>query len=309
MTRNRTLRRICIFAAAMSTFLGAAAASSEVRHARLVLDVKIESRGASRSALTGEQGTGRSSEALHTTVTLRPARSLERTNPNDRAAAGERLAKASREAEAKRPPREVIEARQRQLQADLRACGMDMACINRVSGAYSTESAAWTPKLAPETGERRYRRYSGHPGCESDLHARIQGSRQGTIPDVQGPVPFTEETHADYRAARDDKALLCGSFNDLVLDVKTDRIYVTIGQLPIKGTHTRIENGRSRVSKEGLKDVRLHADAMEWVRQQLQGVARTGSMRGTIEMKGQPGDKSTRSGTVEVELSWRFEDM
>lgn len=164
---------------------------------------------------------------------------------------------------------------------------------------------------ATAKGEARFLAYRAQQDCESDMHARIQATREGVLADSERTVPFTEKTNADYHATAGDKLLLlCPKLNDLVMDVGKKTIHVTLGDPPINGTVTRIERGRVPFTAERpSSDLRLHADAMAWVRQQLQGAPRSGQARTTLQVASKPGETGTRSGTVDVQLSWRFDDL
>lgn len=308
MTIRHPLHRAFVGALALSAGALCLSAGAAERKARLVVDIKIEGRGSASSAMTGEKGGGTTSQELHASVTLTSNGVLETTNRNDIAGNAAQMEKQMREARARQPDPAQMKERALQLQKQMMACNGDIGCINRLSGDYARESASW--QIRPvQGGEERFLTYYGYQGCQSDFHARIDSSRQGTIPDVQGPVPFTEKTAADYHATPLDKALLCNAFNYLVADTKANKIHVTLGGVPIKGTYMRTEGGRKLFASDAASDLRLHEDAMAWARAKLDGAPRSGKERTTLKLATKPGEKGSREGTVDVELSWRFEDL
>lgn len=290
-------RRACATVLVLSAGGVALPGAAAERISRLVLDVKVNGQGSS--------GGSRIAEKLHTTVTLRSNGRLHKKNEADQAAAAAEGQKMARELEARRPPKEVVEARQKRYVAEAKACGSDLACLNKAGTEYQKDTAAWSPKYEQPTGEDRYMNFGSHRGCASDLHATIDTVYKGTIMDVQGPIPFSETTQADYRATPEDKQALCHAFTPLVVDVKEKKFYTSVGALPMKGKFTRLEGNRNPYGDNGPVNVRLHDGAMKWVREQLQGAPLQGTARTTLTY-GKPGSGQSK---VDVELSWRFEDL
>lgn len=307
MRNAKHLYRAIVAVLALSTGTLCFSAATPDKKARLVVDVKINGSGSASSSMTGEKGGGTTSQELHTSVTLTSNGVLETTNRNDIAGNSAQMEKQMREAGARQPGQAQMRERALLLQKQMMACNGSIGCINKISGAYAKESSNW--QLRPVQGDERFLTYHGYQGCQSDFHARVDTSRQGTIPDVQGPVPFTEKSAADYHASAMDKDVLCNAFNYLVVDTKANRIHVTLGTVPIKGTHMRTEGGRNLFASNAATDLRLHEDAMAWVRSKLDGAPRSGKERTTIKLTTKPGETSSREGSVDVELLWRFEDL
>lgn len=257
------------------------------RSARLLIDVKIEGRTSVSNGHLDESSTESSTETLHLLATMRTDGKLDKVNRNDDAT------------------RNAAEARQRNLQREIAACRKDVRCV-RQALAESSRSPA-QPESA--SGAPRYLSYRAYQDCGSDWQVRIDRRKEGALNTGDGQAPFTHEIRVDHKATAGDKLVLCQKLNDLVMDVQSAKIYVTLGDLPATGKVVHKEGGAHPFTREGAADATLSSDAMAWVRRQLNGAPRSGQARTTLQPTSRPGDPGARSGTIGVELVWRFEDV
>jgi len=293
-----------LFAALLAMALVPNADAGE-RKGRLIVEVHIEHKGGTNDRATGEISSGTSIQDVRSMVTLVTDGELEDTNRNDHAGNAARMQKQAEEARKRQPGQAKMEERALQLQKQVEACNSDVSCLRRVTDKYAIETSAWSIQ-APPADEKRYLMYRGFVGCQSDFSAKIVGRASGTFPDVQGNVPFAETTNADYHATPTDKAGLCNA--PLVLDTKAGTIFATLPTATVMGKRTRTEGGRSVLASKELSEIRLHPEAMSWVQDKLKGAARSGKASTTLNLTS-PGPKPIRTGTVDIQMSWRFEEL
>jgi len=293
--RPARLVLVALLALAGSAFAGQ-------RAARLVVDAKIEGQDRLVKGPLGETSSGTLSETFRLTAILQSDGKLENSNRNEgrmAAASGPSGGAASRQA---------ADARHREIREALAACKGEVQCVGRVSNRYFGGGAPAAARAGEGSGEPRFLAYRGSQDCGADLHVRVQDAREGVLEDLGVSVPFTEKTTADHRASAGDKLQLCGGLNDLVLDTRAKTIFVTLGDPPVTGQVVR-EQRTPPFHTDRSASLRLQKDAMAWIRQQLQGAPRQGTARAAVPVTHEPRHSGSRTGTVNVELSWKFEDL
>ncbi|VXB38931.1 hypothetical protein [Massilia sp. 9I] len=289
---------------ALLAFANAGAATLP-QSGRLTLDVKIDGTGLTR----GNKGkaTFKTAETVHLAFTVHPVAGLEAINRLDEAGTQQAIQQVSAPAQARMPSEADAQRMAAQMQKEAAACGSNVACLQRVGEKASRMTAAWTGAPAmPQPQEGRYLNFSGMEleRCNMEYTARIDDSVDGSIDDVQGPVPYTEQKSADYKGGAREVPFLCMSM--VTLDTKTDSLWV-LTQFPSPmGQVTRLQ-GRDRRTSSPSDGIALQKDAMAWVFDQLRGkVQRSGSRKTTLRvpttLMGQQGEQ-----TFEVDMRWKFE--
>jgi hypothetical protein len=188
------------------------------------------------------------------------------------------------------------------LQARLRGYGQDAAaCQGQPAGqreacvAEALRRAGGGGDDGPpdEVVETPYLMYSGRAGCALQSAVRIDGRAEGSFPDVQGEVPFTQTVQAQA-SSRDDT--LCPLLQ-AVLDTRDGRLWTRVLVVDgAPGIQVRSEKGRAPQRHEGRVALRWH-EAEPWLLQRLARLNAGGQDRARLPAAG---------GQTEVTLRWRF---
>lgn len=273
------------------------AASAETLHAgRFVLDVKIDGTGQTQSGRA--KATVTTAESLHLAFTL---------TGNGQPVATNRLDPASLQAAIPTPSANApSHEQQRQIMEQAQACGKDIACMQRIALEVGKQTAAWQTPAPAQFAEERYLDFMpGEPQlCKPEFRVRVADSTEGTQPDVQGPVPFSQKYSADYSGNTNDFAILCTA--NLTVDAKTKRIFVAAA-LPSAHGRVVFTQGSRTVSDSPDGTVNLNQRAMAWVMAQLKNAPRSGTQKTTLRypISGAGGHRG--EDVVNVEMRWSFD--
>jgi hypothetical protein len=191
--------------------------------------------------------------------------------------------------------------------ADMEACKGDMGCLTRVSQALGVQTSAWAPQPAsPGANAGRFLSYSAAPAnvCKPEFRAQIRSDVAGKSEDVQGLVPFTDKTRADFKANALQSTSLC--LATVVVDTKTNAIFVRLPWPEVKGKYARVE-GSHTVMDYADTGVRLNQEALDWVARQLRGAAKSGKQRTTLKIPASSPQGDTGEKTINVEMTWNFD--
>lgn len=290
--------------AALAASLLCTAAVAADKPGRLVLDVRIDG--------TGHQAKDRTQSKFTTTESLHAAFTLlggdpEDSNRLDIEGNGAAMQKQVNEANARAPSREQQQALMEKAQAQAAACKGDVSCMQKIALDMAKATASWNVQAAPAGANAgRYVTYAAADPtiCKPEYAAKMRNEVAGTFPDVQGMVPFTITTLADFKANTMQSLPLCSAM--LVLDKATNKIHVSMQHVEVTGSVKRTEGGRVRIN-DGNVGVNLNQDALAWVARTLKGAARSGKEQTTLKI---PTD-STMGGVgeklIKVEMSWKFD--
>jgi hypothetical protein len=271
---------------------------------RLVLDVKIDG--------SGHQAKDRAHSKFVTTESLHAAFTLlggdpEDTNRLDHDGNAATMQNQVNEANARAPSREQQQVLMEKARAQAAACKGDMACMQRIAMDMAKTTSSWNVRPAPAGANAgRYITYAAADAalCKPEYTARIRNDVEGAFPDVQGMVPFTQNTAADFKASQLQSLPLCSAM--LVLDKSANKLYLNMQHAEVQGSIKRTEGGRVRVNDSNV-GVRLNQEALEWVAKTLNGAARSGKERTTLKIPTSSTLGGTGEKTINVELSWKFE--
>ena len=177
------------------------------------------------------------------------------------------------------------------------------ACIAALEQRHGTATA-------DDDGDPRYLNYFGFEGCHSEMTASIDDRIEGRYADVQGTVPYAVSRRAQHQANAVERSLLC-SQHAFVLDTRTGRLWGDgLLTTDVRGQVNRRERGRDQVSDTSLS---LRPEAVLWAMQQLRQSPKSGSARITLPLDGArtrgAAAGGRHEGTVDVELSWRFDEL
>ena len=294
-----------IAALAASLLCAPVFAADRDRPGRFTIDVKIDG--------TGHQANGRETarftteESTHTAFTLIGSGVPEDSNRLDIAGNAAVMQKQVDEANARAPSREQQKAIMERAKEDMAACKGDMGCLTRIGQALGVQTASWAPRPAsPGANAGRFLSYSAAPAavCKPDYQVKIRRDDAGKSEDVQGLVPFTHKTSADFKANALQSTSLC--LATVVVDTKTNAIFVSLPWPEVSGKVVRKE-GSHTVMDYADTGVRLSQDALDWVAKTLNGAARSGKQRTTLKIPTSSAQGGTGEKTINVEMSWNFD--
>jgi hypothetical protein len=193
--------------------------------------------------------------------------------------------------------------------------GGDAARARQCLQAYGVSENAEPVELGEEEAapDERYLMYIGWIGCPSEISAQIHNRVEGAYADVQGMVPYTNTTEADWHGTQTDQSSICVSYTT-VLDTKADMLYtdgLAMPQVHGKSTNTEAQRAQPEQVFEGQISA-LPSAAANFVRDALLVRPLSGSKRGTVELDRPYLSRapiSEYSGKVDVEVSWKFERL
>jgi hypothetical protein len=248
---------------------------------------------------------------------------------------------------------DAANALMQEMQAAVEKCGTDQACKQGVAMKYATRpdfAAAMAAMSGPEfvcrqqsggdaarerqclqaygVGEsaepvdldeaeappdERYLMYIGWIGCPSEISVQIHNRVEGAYADVQGMVPYTNTTEADWHGTPTDRNSICVNYTS-VLDTKADMLYTDGFAIPqVQGKSTNMETRRAQ--PEAVSEGQISAlpsAAANFIRDALLVRPLSGSKRGTVKLDRPYLSRapiSDYSGQVDVEVSWKFERL
>ena len=206
-----------------------------------------------------------------------------------------------------------VQARLARYVEERQACEQQHAKDRRareVCTAAAERRAGGSGDIAREDEEdARYLKFFGVDGCPAEFRASIDDETVGRYADVQGMVPYRIKHSAQVRMNPASDAvqlrLLCLAYNP-VLDVKSKTLWFDGLSLPsVRTTIERTDRGRSSRAEESIG---LRGEAMAWVNAQLRTLPVAGTRRTTIPLAGASA-QGTVTGQLQVEMTWRFEDL
>jgi hypothetical protein len=271
---------------------------------RLVLDVKID--GSGHQAKDRSQSRFNTVESMHAAFTLLGG-DPEDSNRLDHDGNAATMQKQVNEANARAPSRDQQQAMMEKARAQAAACKNDIACMQKIAMDMAKTTSSWSVRPAPVGASAgRYITYAAADAaiCKPEYTAKIRNDVEGTFPDVQGLVPFTNTTSADFKASNMQSLPLCSAM--LVLDQSTGKIYLSMQHADVLGNVKRTEGGRVRVNDSNI-GVRMNQDALEWVAKTLNGAAKSGKERTTLKIPTDSKLGGVGEKTINVEMSWKFE--
>jgi hypothetical protein len=224
-----------------------------------------------------------------------------------------------RAAQGKAPVKKMTQAQlQEYVQTKQKACGADQNCLMKlameaqelmsnmdVGGATAAGNAdAYTGDEPP-----RYYNYVGYDECGASAQVYVDRTTQGTLGDVNGPVPYTVVDKADYKSSPVELRMICNS-HVLVVDSKDGSFSSDGAFIPqAKGTSARTLRGKT---EQSAGEAATHGEVYTWVNEQLRHAARSGQKNTTIRLtQGRGGaiHSGEYSGEARVQLSWKLEDV
>lgn len=294
------------FIAALATTLLCAPAFATDKPGRFTLDVKID--GSGHQAKGREHSKFTTEESLHAAFTLLGSGVPEDTNRLDIAGNAATLQKQIDEANARAPSREQQQAIMARAKASMEACKGDMGCMQTAAQALALQTASWSVRPpAPGANAGRFLTFAATEAaqCRPEFTARIRNHADGEFADVQGLVPFSNKTSADFKAdPRMGGLVLCPTM--LVVDTTANTLFINVPLPEIKGHVVRVEGSRTPLN-DANAGVNLNQDAIEWVQKQLQGAPESGTRRTTLKIP----TSSTLGGVgekiINVEMRWSFD--
>ncbi len=271
---------------------------------RLVIDVKID--GSGHQAKDRAHSKFVTTESMHAAFTLLGGdpEDINRLDHDGNAAAMQGQLNA---ANARAPSREQQQAIMEKARAQAGACKGDMACMQKIAMEMAKTTSSWSARPAPAGANGgRFITYSASDPdyCKPEYTARIRNDADGVFPDVQGLVPFTNTTTADFKANNIQSLPLCSAM--LVLDKSSNKIHLSMHHAEVLGSVKRTEGGRVRVDERNV-GVRLNQDALEWVAKTLNGVPKSGRECTTLKIPTSSTLGGTGEKTINVEVTWKFE--
>lgn len=188
-----------------------------------------------------------------------------------------------------------------------------MAQAQEIQAMVQAMQAGKAPPATADVDEEddyRYLDFFAGDDCADEIHVVIDRALSGEYADVQGMVPYSLRSTADYRGNDLERQLTCLGAS-LVLDVKAQVFYTdAIGMPEAQGREVREVKGRAAQASDSR--LSLHGEISLWVAQQLRKAPVSGQQRATIELaQNRSGAMSTGDyrGQAEVELSWRLEPV
>ncbi len=195
-----------------------------------------------------------------------------------------------------------VAGRDNALQARLQGYGQDAAACERRPAVQREACVADARRRAggggddgppDEVVETPYLMYTGRTDCRLHSTVRIDGRAEGSFPDVQGQVPFTETAQAQA-STRDDA--LCPLLQ-AVLDTRDGRLWTRVLVVDgAPGVQVRSERGRAPQRHEGRIALRWH-EAEPWLLQRLSRLDAGGEDRARVSADG---------GQTDIMLRWHF---
>lgn len=192
-------------------------------------------------------------------------------------------------------------------------CGTDTRCLMDLGAKvseWSLQMSAGTPVAGPAPqGNGEYLNYFGFENCGARIRIELQGRTEGHYADVQGPVPFSVTSVADYDGSALEREALCTQSN-FVVDTRKKLLHGD-GWLvgPPRGTITRVDRGQTETSQGAIA---FRGEIITWAAEQLRNAPLSGTRKGVVELRNAVGTDipfavTRGGGKAEVELSWRFE--
>jgi hypothetical protein len=290
--------------AVLAAALLCAPAFAADRPGRFTLDVKVD--GSGHQAKGREHSRFTTEESMHVAFTLVGSGVPEDTNPLDIAGNAAVLQKQVDEANARAPSRDQQKAVMERARATMEACKGDMACMQKAAQALALQTSSWSVRPAsPGANAGRFLTYAAASEgvCRPEFQARLRNNADGEFADVQGLVPFTNKTTADFKASALQSLPLCTGM--LVVDARANTIFIQLQTAEVKGRVVRVEGSHTRFDNADA-GVRLNQDALEWVAKQLQGAAKSGKQRTTLKIPTNTTLGGIGEKIINVEMSWNF---
>lgn len=296
------MKRLSIAALAASLLCNPAFAAD--RPGRLTVDVKID--GSGHQAKDRAHSKFTTTESMHAAFTLLGG-DPEDTNRLDHDGNAATMQKQVNEANARAPSREQQQAMMEKARAQGEACKGDIACMQKIAMEMSRATSSWNVRPAPAGANAgRFITYAAADAgvCKPEYTAKIRNDVDGVFPDVQGLVPFTNNTSADFKANNMQSLPLCSAM--LVVDKSANKIYLSMQHAEVLGNVKRTEGGRVRVNNSNT-GVRMNEDALAWVAKTLNGAPKSGRERTTLKIPTNTALGGVGEKTINVEVAWIFE--
>ncbi len=296
------MKRLSIAALAASLLCNPAFAAD--RPGRLTLDVKID--GSGHQAKDRAHSKFTTTESMHAAFTLLGG-DPEDTNRLDHDGNAATMQKQVNEANARAPSRDQQQAMMEKARAQGEACKGDIACMQKIAMEMSRATSSWNVRPAPAGANAgRFITYAAADAgvCKPEYTAKIRNDVDGVFPDVQGLVPFTSNTSADFKANNMQSLPLCSAM--LVVDKSANKIYLSMQHAEVLGNVKRTEGGRVRVNDSNI-GVRMNQDALEWVARTLNGAPKSGKERTTLKIPTNTTLGGVGEKIINVEMAWKFE--
>lgn len=317
--------RLLALACVPALFLPVHSAEAAARRARLTIDVKIE--GTELVVGNGNNRTSGKFREGYTLVTyLETDGELQQYNTKDPEYAQKMMGlsqNVQRQVNAAQGKPQPKKMNQQELQAYVQkkqaACGADTSCLmslaNEVQqlmgnmdmgGATSAgrESEAYTGDEPP-----RFLNYFGFDNCGASARVFVDRTTDGTLGDVNGPVPYTVIDEADYGSNPTELRMYCNS-HSLVIDSKDGSFWMDTYVLPQgKGTSVRTIRGKT---EQSTGEAATHGELYTWVAEQLRHAPRNGTRSSTLKLtQGRGGaiHSGQYSGDATVQVTWKLEDV
>jgi hypothetical protein len=305
MTILKPITALAIGAAFCCAICGPAGAAE--RPGQLKLEAKISSRGSMQDGQKRSSWSGTEEFTLSATMLSSGLPDPQnRIDLEGNAAAAQQQMK---QAQSRMPSPEQQKATMERARSAMESCKGNVACLTQAAQQLSAATSSWNMRPA-DTSADSGRFYSYNPPmpaqCNGDFHGQIKRASEGSFADVQGHVPFTLNTSADYRATPLEKQGLCVQIGLIVLDTRDSKVFVHALPLEVTGRIVRTE-GQRVMTDDAQSRIRFNEEAMKWISNKLRsGVARSGKEHVILPALAAGG--ATVKGSIEVDLSWQFSD-
>ncbi|MET0987690.1 MAG: hypothetical protein ABW034_20025 [Steroidobacteraceae bacterium] len=285
------------------------------RLARLTVEVKVTGQEQWRNAQGTDNAKVRIAQTVSYSTVVKTDGEIVDFNSKDPSYYQQQMSKAGQVTRAKnKAPMTEAELKSR-VQKGQEACKGDQQCLYGLAmkaSEWTSEMTAANAAPAPlSAGSGSYLNYLGFPDCGSKIHITVHDATEGAFADVQGPVPFSVKTTADYTGDDHERLILCSQTN-LVVDPK-QKVFYSDGLLVrgVKGSSTRTQRGKSTQSQG---DVPLKGEAFNWASEQLRKAPLSGTRKTVLKITNSQGSSvpfatAKGDGTATVEMSWRFEEI
>lgn len=313
------MNRLLAFGALLTCAALSHAAVAAERRGRLTVDIKVTGKEEWRNAQGTDQATVRLAQTMSFSTVVQTDGEIVDFNMKDPGYGQQQMAQAAQTAQAVasaqgRKPMTQAEFQARMIQGQA-ACKGDQQCLIELS----TKASQWTNQMlagqattAPaQQGSGSYLDYMGFESCGAKIHMTINDVTEGSYADVQGPVPFSSKTTADYAGNDNERAILC-TVTQLVVDTQQKMMYtdgLTLGSA--QGSAVRTSRGKTTQSQGELP---LKGEAFKWASDQLRRAPLSGTRKGIVKLTTPQGSSvpfavTQGGGTAEVEMTWRFEEV
>ncbi len=183
------------------------------RTATLHVDLKVQGQEQWQSPGGGDSAKVQYVQHVTFSTVVRSDGELVDFNSKDAGYAGQQMAKATQTSLAVTRARNLKPMTQAEFQSRVQAaqaaCKTDMQCLMGLTekiSEWNLQMTAGLSQAAPtEQGSGSFLNYFGFENCGAQIHIDLQSTTEGHYADVQGSVPFSVKSVANYDAGRAER--------------------------------------------------------------------------------------------------------